>query len=297
MSSNPLIILLRLAFASLLMTITIASTRAGTEDYNVQLASGRRFQATISNRTNEAKLWLQFGTESTQLLRPIHWDRVVAATQDGKSFTADEFRALAIAAAKKAPASEPKKSKIITIINPAKTGQPTYAQLATKALAPRRRVTHIDVAASLGNWDGDVEQDGLVVQVAPLDANGQIVNARGTVEVSLVAPKYHSFSTVPHGRGMAHKKIGSWTRSVSWQDGELKQLRLPFQAVHPEFTNAVGTHGLVHIRMTVPGSGVFEQSVELVRIRPFSPIRDDQQRNSGRRFFPQERTGRGRTVR
>jgi len=69
--------------------------------------------------------------------------------------------------------------------------------------------------------------------------------------------------------------------------------RLPFQAVHPEFDTDWAAHGLVHVRLTVPGHGVFEASQEVVRIRAFSPIRDELEMSTGRRFFPIERTGRG----
>ena len=41
-------------------------------------------------------------------------------------------------------------------------------------------------------------------------------------------------------------------------------------------------------------NGLTEASVDNLRIRPFSPTRDALQRDTGRRFFPTERTGRGK---
>jgi len=67
---------------------------------------------------------------------------------------------------------------------------------------------------------------------------------------------------------------------------------LPFAAVHPEFTSGVDHFGLVHVRLTVPGSGVFEQSLDGVRLRNWSPVRNGMYLQNGRRFFSTERTSR-----
>jgi hypothetical protein len=290
MSRNSTIHLLRLTFAGLLLSLATTTARAETNLFDVQLASGRTFQGTISSRTDESRLWLQFGTKSTQMLRPIHWNRVVLAKRGDQDFTADEFRQLAIASALQGKVNPPKKPRILQIKRPASEGQPTHAELATQAIAEPARVTHINVDAVLSNWDADVEQDGLLVDVAPLDAYGQVVATRGTVEVTLIAPQHRRFIDAPRAAGVVRGRIGHWTETVDWQEGQFGQLQLPFQALHPEFNTRIGTHGLVHVRMTIPGAGVFEQTVELVRIRPFSPIRDAQQRASGQRFFPGERT-------
>ena len=69
-------------------------------------------------------------------------------------------------------------------------------------------------------------------------------------------------------------------------------LKLPFQATHPEFDSDVWSHGFVHLRLVVPGQGVFEDSVDGVRIRQFAPIRDWMQLSTGHRHFANERTGR-----
>jgi hypothetical protein len=44
----------------------------------------------------------------------------------------------------------------------------------------------------------------------------------------------------------------------------------------------------VHVRLNVPGPGTFEATENLVRIRPYSLLRDAQQQLNGRRFFPTE---------
>ena len=70
-------------------------------------------------------------------------------------------------------------------------------------------------------------------------------------------------------------------------------LKLPYQSVHPEFDREINPFGLVHVRMAIAGHGVFEASSAMVRLRPYSSVRDHQQQWRGRRFFHQEMTGRG----
>ena len=67
--------------------------------------------------------------------------------------------------------------------------------------------------------------------------------------------------------------------------------RLPFQAIHPEFNLQVGSVGLVHARLAVPGTGVFEATTNTISVRPVNPIRDRLQVQQGSRFLPTERTG------
>ena len=70
--------------------------------------------------------------------------------------------------------------------------------------------------------------------------------------------------------------------------------RLAFQADHPEFDLDLGTHGIVQVRLVVPGQGVFSSSADMVRVRPYSAVRDALQQLDGRRFFPGEHVGRTR---
>jgi hypothetical protein len=62
--------------------------------------------------------------------------------------------------------------------------------------------------------------------------------------------------------------------------------------VQPEFDlDWIGV-GLVHVRLVVPGDGVFEDSLDGLRIRPYAPLRDRLEMNTGRRFLPTEGLGR-----
>ena len=68
--------------------------------------------------------------------------------------------------------------------------------------------------------------------------------------------------------------------------------KFPFQGVQPEFDLNVGPYGLVHARLSIPGNGSYETSQALVRIRPYSSVRDQSQQINGNRFFDVERVDR-----
>jgi hypothetical protein len=90
--------------------------------------------------------------------------------------------------------------------------------------------------------------------------------------------------------------VERWTRSVNAADFGPRgvQVRLPYGAIHPELRPdwMASWYGLVHVRLTIPGHGVFEDSRDGVRIRPWAPNRDNLEMNTGRRFLPTERLGR-----
>jgi hypothetical protein len=148
----------------------------------------------------------------------------------------------------------------------------------------------------IANWDGDVETDGLVVEVAPVDAYGALVAASGTLEVELFAAQRRVLHHAPLSGGDTLELVERWTRSVNASDygprGAI--VRLPYGAIHPELRPdwMAGWYGLVHVKLSLPGHGVFEDSRDGVRVRPWAPNRDQLEMNTGRRFLPTERLGR-----
>ena len=143
----------------------------------------------------------------------------------------------------------------------------------------------------MANWDGDVEADGLLVHVYPLDDSGGVVPARGTLRFELIGQRDDVF-----GPPQPFTTLGQWSQQMRVEDFGPRGAvyRLPFQGVHPEFDLTVAPYGALHARLSVPGQGTFETTESLLRIRPYSAVRDELQLSTGRRFFPQERTGDGR---
>jgi hypothetical protein len=262
---------------------------------SVQVASGRTFDGQIDPATDDTTLWLRKGTTAAALRRPIVWERVTGAEMDKCSLTREELQTLAkTVAAEPPPGDEAPRPKFYGVfaepdpVNPsAEAPPPEYAPAQIRALA---------ADAYLGNWDADVEPDGIAVVLRPLDRWNSVTPVSGSVEVELWAPQVRRFNEAPQGRGLTLERIGQWTVQISENDFSSSgvQIELPFQALHPAFDMQILPQGLVHVRLVAAGHGTFDASVEFLRIRTWSPLRDKLWRDTGDRFFPGERTGRGR---
>jgi hypothetical protein len=245
----------------------------------VELKSGRIYEAEMDARTSDERLWLRFGSPGAYLWRGVSWEHVARAERDGKALSAEELRRLAPEIATKMPERVPAKTMHVE---------------REKTVAHEARVSSVGFDAYLANWDGDVEADGLVVRLMPIDDNGQIAPAEGTLDVDLVVVRRRDFSALPDGRGRSFDRIGRWTVAVSAADigASGVTIRLPFQAVHPELDTTTSPYGLVHLRYSAAGHGVFEASQDVVRIRPFAPLRDQREQSGQSRFLEIERLGR-----
>jgi len=243
----------------------------------VRLASGRKFTAQVDSRTDDM-LWLRFSNGGGSLLRPIAWDRVTAAELDGKQV---ELKLLRDVCKDLRSDASPKEALPAAA---AKSPPP----------APAPVVTSIRIDAWLANWDADVETDGICVLVQSLDENGQLIPVSGTAVVELFAAQRRKFNEAPQSGGWMTELMQRWSETIQPEQigtsGIL--LRLPFSAVHPEFNPGVDDWGLVHVRLVVPGSGVFEQSLDGVKLRNWSPVRSGMFLQNGQRFFSTERTNR-----
>ncbi len=277
-------IILVCTLSTLVLAVTNESVRAA-EEVTVRLHDGTKMTAELHPRTGVEHLWLKFGEGRTVILRSVAWQRIDGVTIGDTEVTAAKLQSLVSQNTDQFDSPSELPSPAATIA--------TQAQQAHQLLGFTQRVTAVDFDARLANWDRDVEFDGIVVRLFPLDANGQIAHVRGTVHAELVAGRRTDFNDAPHNRGLVPRQLGKWTVQVSQSqatdDGVI--VKLPFQANHPEFDTKWATHGLVHVRFVVPGHGVFEHSFDGVRVRPFAPLRDELQRQGRQRFLPTERTG------
>ena len=262
------------------------------ETITVQTASGRSFTAVLDRQTDVDRLWLRWERKSVVVRRPIDWDRVEQVHVAGKVLSGEEFLDVVRAVRQENPFREEAartKPRVVVM----RTMGSAVAAGRTPPHAPvpdTPRVCSLAIEATLVNWDSDVEADGLVVHVYPLDGYGDVVPVRGTLNADLTAERVEIVK-----RPQPFHTIGRWTRQVSQDDfgPHGAAFRLPFQGVHPEFDLSAATFGLVHARLSVPGQGTFEATADTVRIRAASPVRDRLEQFTGRRFFPQERIGRG----
>lgn len=259
----------------------------------VSVQSGRIFVGKVDSRTDIDTLWLRYGTSNMTLLRPIQWKYVLAAQRGATHLTKKEVIKLARQTARTdleytwpndrvelASGSEPNTRRLSDV-----PGRHRFARRTS-------RVRRVEVDASLGNWDGDVEPDGLVVAVALLDELGESLQVDGVLHVTLTASKRENYNSVSDGERIG--SIGQWTvaLNINRLHRDTYVVRLPFQAIDPGFNTAVAGHGLVHIRLVLPGHGTFDRSIDGLRVRNFAPLRDQLERSGQSRWLSHERTGR-----
>lgn len=260
----------------------------GSPLVTVELQSGRTFSGRISNRSTDERLVLLKERGTIKIWRPIAWNEIAAVKIDGEAAEVDRLRALANEAALR-PGDERH-----VALRPAITSEDQPILPEEAAHIPV--VTSITFDAFVANWDGDVETDGLVVLLAPLDADGGLAPVSGTVEIEFFAPQRRTFHHAPKSGGDTLERVERWTVQVHPADYGPRgaKLRLPFGAIHPELDQdwPANHYGLVHVRFAAAGHGVFEDSRDGVRIRPWAPNRDQLEMNTGRRFLPTEGLGR-----
>jgi hypothetical protein len=277
--------------------------QAGTV-VTVRLKSGRSFVGEIDPRTNRAQLWLRFGTPSATLFRPVSWDRLERAIHDGRALSPDELRALALApppisrdavlpiasADEAAPVAQdaPDASESLPEPEGVLVLPEALPEVSNYVPVPPPKVRSIHIDAWVANWDADVEVDGVVVRLFPLSCDGALLPARGTLEVDLIARQFQRTRLRE-----PFPVIGRWATAVNACDvGPAGALyRFEFQARNPEFDLGLAPHGVLHARFVAPGQGTFDASAAMLRVRPFSAVRDRLELETGQRFFPGEHTG------
>ncbi len=280
----------------LLWTISIPATAQQTpgdeqDAILVHLLSGRTMMANIDARTDAAQLWLRWERPGSEVLRPIDWNRVVAAEIKGNKISGPEFLELVKQIRLRVPAqpvSAPAVNTIVMLGSPSieAPNTPAPANSATQFRPPP--VEWLDIEGGPARWDNYVETDGMIISIAPKDAYGEVVPVRGTLDVDLIA-EHAGVVRLPY----QFFRIAHWSQAVRIEDfGPYGAVyRLPFQDLNPDFSRDLGPHGAIHATLSVPGQGTFE-ATEDARIRPYSLIRDRLWQTTGRRFFPEETIGR-----
>lgn len=268
-------------------------TPAGTS-ITVTLASGRQFRGEVDSRTTGSQLWLRCGSPNAYILRPIAWSQLLRAEAGPKSWSPADFQRAVFAdipPADKAPAENEALSPAASATadhHPAERPHPADVP------APAAPIRAVDVRAELGHWSTGTEADGLLVYVTPRDAAGDPASADGTLDLNLLGQRFVPLLADAN----QFPELAHWSQAVSAGDfaGGTAVYRLPFQALHPDFNVDLGSLGLVHARLIVPGQGVFEATTGPTVIRQINPVRNRRQQQLGQRFWPDERTDRAKTT-
>lgn len=270
--------------------------RAAEPALTLRLASGREFSGAIDAESNGETLVLRSTSRGMTVRRPIRWERIAAAALDGKAVTIDELRALA----KEAPAEVPSDPRLPTpaslLERTEDREQRTEGRGQEAVVPPFVPVTNIHFDARIANWDADVETDGLILDLMPIDAEGYLAPVSGVAEIELFALQRRAFHHAPLSGGDTLERVERWTAVINPSDLKTNgfRLKLPFGTVHPDFDTdwVASPYGLVHVRLTAPGHGTFDASQDAIRIRHFAPNRDQLELKRFPRFLPTESVGR-----
>ena len=268
------------------------STSADFDDIiTVQVASGRTFSGRLDLESDAWELRLQSEYGDGLIVRPIAWQRVLEVEIAGRSCSGDQLREALRTLHANQPQDRPPLAHpwrwygVTGPVAEASQEAPSVAQSNAASIAS------LAVEAATARWDANVEIDGLAVRILPLDASGLMTPVDGTLEAELIGDQVGAARS-----DQPLQVIGHWQQAVHVGDFDSSgaPYRLKFQAVHPEFDRRWGTHAALHVRLSVPGQGVFEATQDFLRIRPYSPVRDELEQTTGHRYFPQERIGDGR---
>jgi hypothetical protein len=275
-------------FLGLILALGLLAGETLADPVTIRLDGGRIFNGTIDPRTSAEQLWLRYERGSMVLVQGFAWDtirdvRVGQETMPGSTLQQNVGRYIKLQPLP--PPAEPIRAGILPEGSAA-----IEAVRAAPPIGEPPRVRSLQIEAAVANWDSDVEVDGLVLRVYPLDGVGDVTPVSGTLEIELVGE-----GPAAGTQSQTFPILGRWVRQISPADfGSGATMQLPFQGWHPEFDLQLGAYGLVRAKLVVPGQGTFAAATNTLTIRPINALRDRwQQSKLNTRFFPGERTGRG----
>jgi len=156
----------------------------------------------------------------------------------------------------------------------------------------RRRIVAVEVLAEAANFDQDVEIDGLRVSVRAVDQYGETVAVDGRADFTLLGERRDWRGGRHELRRPQFIELQRWSQQIRSGSTTLDGVHanLEFRNFHPNRELDVAEIALLHVRLNVPGQGVFSASDDRLVLRRWSPFRDDLQQATGRRYLRQEQT-------
>src|SRR5581483_5174319 len=167
----------------------------------VHVASGRQFEGVIDGTSGNEQLVLRMEHTGITIRRPIRWERVTGASVDGQPVEVATLRARVQGSGFRVQESGISGQKLSPrkIEMRGNTSSPPATDETNPVELPR--VTMVTFDAAVANWDADVETDGLLIDVVPLDIDRRLVPVSGTLEVELYAPQRRTLDLAPQSGG------------------------------------------------------------------------------------------------
>lgn len=266
------------------LLLLLGSAASPAASVTLQMESGRRFTGELDQRTSREQLWLRWSRAGVELRRPVSWQHLQQVEVDGEVYSPAEL--WQVVTSSRWPAHDPFVDDAEPVPLPAAQRRQPLERTALWPVPPPVRAIHVQAASA--NWDAGVPVDGVVAYVLPLDEWGNVVPVTGSVELQ-VTGQLRSVPTGSYGAVL----LGTTTIGITPEQlGPAGYAcKIPFQYASPEFNAGLGSFGIVHARLSVPGDGVFDASAAMVRVRPYSAIRDRFEQTRGTRFLPDEALG------
>ena len=185
-----------------------------------------------------------------------------------------------------------------------------------------KRIRGITVDAIPISSQGRTDWDALLVDVRGFDRSGRPAPIDGTLATTLWGESQRLVRSFGRRFGVRRgriRQLATWTRAVrsdtertsilaidesatSPRSGTIvtgpgvRRFLLPLPRPLPDHDPRTGAVGSLHVRLTVPGRGVFEATRGGVLLKHISPMRDRALMQTGSRFFANESTFGGRRV-
>ncbi|WDI40467.1 hypothetical protein [Bremerella sp. P1] len=278
LSLAPIVVAFLFVLGSFLTLATghvFAQDLAPSAIVELTTASGRTFRGRISPKSDFNTVHLTTSRGSIELSRPISWTAIRHLTINELPASFEKLATL-ITKVQTEERQTKGAANVITLGPPVTPRENQVAVEQLEAGPTTAPISTVSSWATFKSWDSDPSVDGLEVTFTPEDAQGLPTAARGHLEAELYAFQNASFSSVPHGRGARFVKIGSWRIPLdqTFPRYDSRVARLPYQAISPATDGRVSPLGTLVIKLVVPGQGTFSASLEDVRLRPYSSIRD-----------------------
>ncbi len=268
--------------------LSTAVSAETSSSLSIRTRDNRALEGQVDSRTDQHQLWIRQQSEHIVLITPVRWDAIASAALDDAPI---EIASLVEMAPRLASAGPVAFLAQHEVIDPPQDVLPSAPQVHPHhpgaRMTPATRVTNIEIAARLVNFDRDVEVDGIEVAVVVLDTQGYPVPVRGSLSGNLIVERVNS-----HTGRARFENVQRWSQPVATADfvEGTAFYRLPFRTVRPEMDLALRSQGLLNVRLGVAGQGNYEATVP-VAIRPLNPVRDTLQLRTGSRFYRGELTG------
>lgn len=223
------------------------------------------------------------------LTRPIAWTAIRHLTIDDQPSSFEQLASLITMI--QATNEKPPLSENVLTVGPSELPRDHEVSVEQTEAGPHSApIARLTAWATCKSWDRDPMIDGLEVTFAAEDAKGLPTAAYGHLEADLYAFQGESFNIVPHGQGAKLRKIGTWRvpleQTFARYDSRVAQLA--YQSRSPVTDGSVSAMGILVVRLIVPGQGTFSTTLEDIRLRPYSAIRDANTLRGNQRYFGNE---------